>query len=187
MIKIDEGGNLLWQKGYGKRFSPLLSTASGIDNTPDGGFVFIYNVDNGQGVIGGNIYKADILGNLTIGASVGSNTNLYFNAVKTVSDGYVVTGISNFSDGIHIYHGGGDLYVEKFGTDMLQKWVNIFGGSGADKANPIVQTADQGFLIAGSSGSHDGDVVKIRATWTGLSASSMQPVIAVEHDTGWYW
>jgi hypothetical protein len=139
VIKMDEAGNLLWQKGYGNQFLPQLWTACGLDNTPDGGFVFVANVDNGQGVIGGNVFKVDIQGKLTNGASVGSASSLYFNAVKTVSDGYVVTRLTNFTDGIHVYHGGGDLYVEKFGTDMLQKWVQTYGGSGADKANAIAR------------------------------------------------
>jgi len=57
------------------------------------------------------------------------------------------------------YHGGSsDIWLVKMDAGGNILWQKCFGGSKEDYAYQIIQTADSGFLFAGWSYSHDGDI-----------------------------
>ena len=59
------------------------------------------------------------------------------------------------------HHGStnyGDLWIVKLTKTGLFQWEKSLGGSGGDVGYSIQQTSDGGYIVAGNSGSNDGDV-----------------------------
>ncbi len=57
-----------------------------------------------------------------------------------------------------------DWWIVKLTPYGEIEWQKILGGSGEDEANSIQQTSDHGFIIAGTSGSLDGDVTNCKCS-----------------------
>lgn len=80
-------------------------------------------------------------------------------AKSTPDDGYIVAGFTKSADGdIFVNHGKSDYWVAKLDENGDIQWSNSFGGSKADSAHYISLTSDGGYIVAGASGSDNGDV-----------------------------
>jgi hypothetical protein len=110
IVKIDNYGNIIWQKCYGGTED---DHARSIIQTSDGGFVFAG-------------YTLSIDGDLL-------NLNFYENSQQ----GWIVK-------------------IDSIGTIQWQK---LIGGTGEDLLTSIQLTDDGGFIVAGVTSSHDGDVI----------------------------
>ena len=80
--------------------------------------------------------------------------------VIAVLNGYIVCGKTNSNYpafAVPAGHGN-DAYVAKYDVDGNIVWRHIYGGSGEDFFNTVIQTADGGFIAAGHTSSNDGDV-----------------------------
>ncbi|WP_309641011.1 T9SS type A sorting domain-containing protein [Flavobacterium sp.] len=79
--------------------------------------------------------------------------------LQTPDGGYIVAGssISNNGD-VSGNHGGSDVWVVKLSSlgDII--WQKSLGGSGGDYATSIQLTTDEGYIVAGSSSSTNGDI-----------------------------
>ncbi|HLG35507.1 MAG TPA: T9SS type A sorting domain-containing protein [Bacteroidia bacterium] len=84
----------------------------------------------------------------------------YGNYVRQTSDGgYIVAGKAGSNDGdVTGNHGGYDYWVVKLYSTGILQWQKSLGGTGYDEARSVQQTADGGYIVAGSSQSIDGDV-----------------------------
>ena len=70
------------------------------------------------------------------------------NAVQATSDGgYIIAGETNS------YGQGGDVFVAKFDKLGQREWYKHAGGNGGEGANSIQETADGGYIVAGSTSS----------------------------------
>jgi hypothetical protein len=92
--------------------------------------------------------------------SVGGSGNDYANSITQTSDGgYVVAGYTNSVDGDVVgNHGGDDVWVVKLSSSGVVEWSKALGGTGNEVATYVIQSADGGYVIAGSSTSNDGDI-----------------------------
>ena len=80
-------------------------------------------------------------------------------AQATPDGGCVLAGISKSNNGnVTGNHGGYDCWVVKLDATGTLQWQKSLGGSGSDQANAIQNTADGGYILAGSSTSNNGDV-----------------------------
>ena len=78
---------------------------------------------------------------------------------QTVDGGYIVAGTSESNDGnVGGNNGGFDYWIVKLAVNGSLVWETNLGGSGDDFARSIQQTIDGGYIVAGFSGSDDGDV-----------------------------
>jgi hypothetical protein len=78
---------------------------------------------------------------------------------QTSDGGYIVAGFSNSIDGdVTGNHGSKDYWVTKLDQVGNIEWQKSLGGSENDWGQSIKQTIDGGYVIAGVSGSNDGDV-----------------------------
>ena len=165
IIKLSSTGDLQWQKCFG---GLVDDRAYSIQPTSDGGYIFV-----GSGLINGDISgyhgsvdalvvkfssAGDLLWRKYLG---GSNTDILYSIQPTVDGGYILAGISGSYDGdVSGIIGGGDAWVVKLsGTGELQ-WQKCLGGTGDDAANSIQPTTDGGYIVAGSTNSTDGDVIR---------------------------
>jgi hypothetical protein len=89
----------------------------------------------------------------------GSGTDVAYSIKPTNDGGYIVAGQSNSPDGdVTGNHGAADYWVAKLDAARNITWQKSYGGSGNDIARCIQPTLDGGYIIAGYSDSHDGDI-----------------------------
>ena len=153
-----------WQKSLGGTND---ENAYSIQQTADGGYIAAGYSKSSNGDVTGNhgfydywVVKLDGAGNIQWQKCLGGTSyDQAFSIQQTADGGYVVAGWSYSNDGdVTGNHGGDDYWVVKLDTAGIIQWQKSLGGTNDDYAQSIQQTADWGYVIAGGSGSNDGDV-----------------------------
>jgi len=171
--KMDEHGNLDWQKSFGGNGVDLLQS---IQITNDGGFILggtsssnkgIDKKEDAKGQEDFWIIKLDAKGSelwqKTIG---GSGQEKLLSITQTKDGGYLLGGTSssdkNEVDGnvpVDIYaknedsKGNLDFWVVKLDSKGVVVWQKTIGGIYIDELKSIIQTKDEGFVLGGYSNS----------------------------------
>lgn len=168
LAKLDDTGSLQWQRCYGGTGN---ETANSLLATSDGGFLLLGTTGSLDGDVtcGGPpqlrawALKVDLDGALQwqtclIGDPGGSNLGVGC-AVETADGGYLVVGGSSANAGVwHENHGQGDFFVVKLDGSGEVQWLHCYGGSGSDVASTVRATPDGNFVVAGITGSTDGQI-----------------------------
>ena len=161
IIKLDGTGSKVWDKNFGGSFD---DRATSIQQTSDGGYI-VGGSSRTRAIDGGNpeclIVKLDADGNKVWDKILSGSSADQLNSIQQTSDGgYVVAGSTTSNDGdvSDGNNGSWDYWVVKLDADGNKVWDKTFGGSLADQLNSIQQTADGGYVLAGSTKSDDGDV-----------------------------
>lgn len=102
----------------------------------------------------------DLNGNLVWQKYLGGSGDDVANSIyQTTDGGYVIAGYSTSNDGdVTGNHGGSDCWVLKLDLNGNLVWQKSLGSTGSDSGTSIQQTTDGGYIVAGVSGSNDGDV-----------------------------
>ncbi len=170
VAKLNASGVAVWQETFG---GSLTDSGNSIIEQADGTFwvAALSNSINGD-VVGNNnggtavhdywVFKVDAAGNFISGKCFGgTKDDIPTDIQKTSDGGFVVAGRSASSE-IWGNHGGGsfiyDFWVVKFNSAGDTLWTRSMGGSKSEYAYAVEETADGGFVVAGSSSSEDGDV-----------------------------
>ena len=95
----------------------------------------------------------------------GSNEDIAHSIIETSDGGYAVLGNTKSQDGDVSEKNTSDrdwffLKLDQNG-DIL--WKKIYGGSGDDHGHSVIQTEDEGYILAGYTSSKDGDIDSITA------------------------
>jgi len=165
VLKLDADGNLEWQRNYGGNGSEV---ASEIWQTQDGGYItigYIGTSTTGQvtghhgGVYDAWVARLNATGDLLWQRAVGGSGLDYGRSIfPTIDGGFVVAGETGSIDGDMIGNdGGGDIFLIKLNDSGVIQWQKTMGGSQAEFGRCVRQTADAGFIVAGSSWSSNGD------------------------------
>lgn len=164
VVKLDAGGNLLWQKTFG---GTLVDEALSVEQTTDGGYIVGGVSASNNGDVTGNhglkdywLVKLDSTGVLIWQKTYGGILNEEAHSVQQTTDGgYIIAGFtfSNAGD-VSGNHGNSDFWVVKTDSTGVLIWQKTLGGSGDDQANSIEQTPDGGYISAGHTSSNDGDI-----------------------------
>jgi hypothetical protein len=164
IVRTDSMGGILWQKALGGTDS---ESANCIRQTVDGGFIVACTSSSVDGDVNGNhggsdcwIVKLDSAGNMEWEKSLGGSGADGANSVyQTVEGGYIVCGYSNSNDGdVTSNQGDYDCWIIKLNYLGNIEWQKSLGGNGIDAANSIVQTSDNGFIVASTVYSGNGDI-----------------------------
>jgi len=93
--------------------------------------------------------------------SFGGSSDDWAHSIQQSADGgYIVAGKSESNDGdVTGNHGITDYWVVKLSPQGTVVWQKSLGGGRNDLAYSIQQSADGGYIVAGWSGSNDGDVM----------------------------
>jgi len=167
LIKLDSGGNLLWQRTLGGAGEDV---ATSVLQTNDGGLVVSgYSESNNNGDVTGNHGLKDFwIVKLNEDAGVihwkksfgGSHVELAHSIKQTSDGGYIVAGHAYSNNGdITGNHGETDCWVVKLNSSGNIQWQKSLGGTYVDSAYSIVQTVDGGYVVTGGSSSVNGDVI----------------------------
>ncbi|MGL2966571.1 T9SS type A sorting domain-containing protein [Flavobacterium sp. XGLA_31] len=163
IVKLDENGELLWQKALG---GSSVDGARCVQQTTDGGYIVVGTSRSIDGDLLGSVdhymddwvVKLDSMGNIIWQKKYGGLFTECANSVQqTIDGGYVIAGYStsnNFSNG----NNANDFWIIKIDADGMLLWQKNIGGTGEDVAYDIKQTADEGYVVSGSTYSFNGDV-----------------------------
>ena len=165
VVKLNATGGLVWQKCLG---GSDRDGANAVQQTADGGYIVAGITVSTDGDVTGNhgssdawVMKLNATGDPVWQRCLGGTSYDEANAVQQTADGgYIVAGETRSADGdVTGNHGGyGDFWVVKLDATGSIVWQKCLGGSGEDIAHAIQQTADGGYLVAGSTQSTNGDV-----------------------------
>lgn len=170
VIKLDQTGNIIWQKTFGFSGADYGTT---LIETNDNGYLITGVLDvtasNGQGNsktvrrhAGGDVWAIKIDANGTVAWSKfygGSFTDTPLGVVKTNDNGYILAASSDSKDvDITNNKGSYDFWILKIAADGNLIWQKNFGGSEIDEARAIIATNDNNFLIVGDTRSTDKDI-----------------------------
>jgi hypothetical protein len=155
-----------WQKCLGGSNNDL---ARSIQQTTDGGYIVAGNTSSTDGDVSGNngstdcwIVKFDSLGIVQWQKCLGGTDGEMANSIQqTIDRGYIIAGYtaSNDSD-VSGNHGNGfDFWIVKLDSLGIIQWQKCLGGTSSEGANSIQQTTDGGYIVAGNTGSNNGDVL----------------------------
>jgi predicted secreted protein len=145
LVKTDANGNMQWNRTYGGTISDI---ACALVQTSDDGYALAGATgDFGAGIADCWLVKADSNGiaqwNQTYG---GTGYDAAYALVQTVDGGYALAGYTN-SFGA----GNLDSWLVKTDAAGAMQWNRTYGGTNSDIAETLVQTADGGYALAGTS------------------------------------
>ena len=151
VLKLDSGGNPLWQKTYG---GVTFDCAESIQQTTDGGYIVAGRTGSLTGYFGASdsdawVLKLDADGNPLWQKTYGGGTFDEARSIQQTTDGgFIVAGVTN-SFGIGDY----DFWVLKLDSSGNPLWQKTYGGVTFDYVLSIQQTTDGGFIVAGETNS----------------------------------
>jgi hypothetical protein len=169
LLKIDGGGNLLWQKSYGGAKS---DHAQSIIKTRDGGFVFIgYSSSEdlpgltNKGGLDFWVAKLNKDGELQWQNTFGGSLDEYARSVVQCTDGsFVIAGetYSHDYDAIENHANfdnpnNRDYLLVKIDSLGQKIWSRCYGGLKNEYARSILQMVDGEYLVVGESYSANGE------------------------------
>ncbi len=165
VIKLDEDGNLEWQKCYGGS-GPETGNEILSNQPHDNGYILIGTTFSNDGDVSGNhgdddiwIVKIDSLGNLEWQKCIGgSAVDFASSAIRAYDGGIVIVGSSNSNDGdVSGNLGEMDYWVVKVSAMGDVEWQTCLGGCDPDEGLTISPTWEEdGYLVGGYVTSEDG-------------------------------
>ncbi|MBS1568592.1 MAG: T9SS type A sorting domain-containing protein [Bacteroidetes bacterium] len=91
-----------------------------------------------------------------LGGTAADNANT---VRQTLDGGYIMAGTTNSTNGdVTGNHGGADVWLVKLSSSGTIAWQKAMGGTGDDLGYDVRQTSDGGYIVAGYTGSNNGDV-----------------------------
>jgi hypothetical protein len=154
-----------WQKSLG---GSAADRANAVTTTTDGGFVVAGESASSDGDLTGNygnldywVARIDSLGALVWQKNLGGNSDDRANAVAATADGgFIVAGVSSSAVGndITAVKGNADFWIVKLTSAGAISWQKNLGGTAAEEARAVQQTADGGYIIAGEARSNNLDL-----------------------------
>ena len=144
VVKLDEHGQIVWQKTYG---GPGYDFANFVSPTADGGYVVVGTTDSfGSGGVDVWVWKLDAVGSILWQRTYGGPGAEYLYAAHQAQDGGLIVAGLTYSFG----SGNSDAWVFKIDASGGIVWQRTFGGTGDDRTPRSVEpTADGGYAIAG--------------------------------------
>lgn len=164
VVKLSSTGSLVWQKSYG---GSAEDKATSIQQTSDGGYILAGYSNSTNGDVTANrgdddywVLKLTSTGSITWRKNLGGSNSDEARVVRQTTDGgYIVAGTTWSSGGdVTGNHGDGDFWTVKLTSSGSVSWKKCFGGTGSEQAYDLQKTSDGGYVLAGYSGSNNGQV-----------------------------
>ena len=168
VIKLNANGVREWSNYYGGSFT---DTAYDAIQTEDDGYIIVGSSDsddvdilNTNGGYDFWVIKTSNTGALVWEKSFGGSEIDEARAISLISDGnYLIVGDTRSNDlDVSLTNGAADLWLIKISPEGTLLWEKTIGGTNFDVGRSISKTQDNGFLIAGSSRSSDGNLITNR-------------------------
>ena len=159
LIKIDNIGNLVWEKTFG---GSVGDGGHRIFNSTDNTYYLLAGAYSSDGDISNDPYpestdywivKIDSSGNILWDRIIGGNIlDQLWTGTLTDDGGVVALGWSGSEDGDVTEHFGAyDMWMVKLNSEGEKEWDFTIGTNDFDYGQAIIQTSDWGFLVGGAS------------------------------------
>ncbi|MFD1874340.1 gliding motility-associated C-terminal domain-containing protein [Hymenobacter bucti] len=176
LVKLNAQGVKQWDRTYGGSQGEALSC---MQQTADGGYILggssaspasydktqpLVSSANGVYALDYWIVKVDARGVKQWDRSFGTTCSAWLKSLRQTKDGgYILGGYTSSmfcqalpttgppSDQSQPGRGNDDYWVVKLDAQGVKEWDRTFGGSAADLLADVVQTADGGYLLGGTS------------------------------------
>jgi len=147
LIKVDENGNMEWNKTYGGTESDV---ATALVCTADGGYVMVGETSSyGEGESDFWVVKVDSSGNPQWNKTFGEQTvDIATCVIQTNDGGYALGGYWLENDASK------DALFVKMDSSGNVQWTRTYGGAGGEKVYSVVQTSEGGYALAGVTTSY---------------------------------
>ena len=144
VLKINKNGGVEWSKTYGGENHDYGFC---VRQTLDGGYI-VAGETNSFESSSSDIYilKLDFEGNLQWSKRMGGKNLEYAFEIVETYDGYVLAGETN-TFGVGNY----DIFLMKIDKDGEVQWTKTYGGISEEYGYDLEYTADEGFVLTGSS------------------------------------
>ena len=166
-VKVDNGGNIVWQKCYG---GTALDRFRDVTPTSDGGFAFIGSTLSIDGDVSGQhnaantdvwVVKTDSVGTLQWQRCIGgTNYDDGYGIVQMKDNTFWLTGEIWSADfdgvGNHGYYDYLVMHLDTVGVTLQRK---IYGGYDQEFARGILKTNDNNVVVYGMGSSASGNVI----------------------------
>ena len=165
-VKISLDGKLIWSRFYGGSFtdSPRDILENAENELLSVGTSDSYDVDitKNKGTYDFWVVKSNMDGDLIWEKSFGGGEIDEASGITATKDGaYLIVGDTRSDEqDVSLNMGAADLWIIKISDNGELLWDKSIGGSNFDVAKSICPSASNGYIIAGSSRSSDGDVEK---------------------------
>ena len=173
VVKIDNKGDKVWDKAFGKSSN---DGARSVTATTDGGFIiagfinsatnrYTYGVKDPSSDIW--VVKIDSKGSKVWDKTFGGRyTDDIYAIMPTTDGGFILTGYIGIYDRWTPSNEQNNVWALKIDDKGNKVWDKNYGGKNGDKANAIAPTLDGGFVLAGytaskGAGSYDMWMIKI--------------------------
>jgi len=147
LIKVDENGNMEWNKTYGGTKSDV---AAALVCTADGGYAMAGETRSyGEGEIDFWLVKVDSSGNLQWNKTFGDQTaDIATCVIQTNDGGYALGGYWLEDDAPK------DVLFVKTDSSGNVQWTRTYGGAEEESVYSVVQTSEGGYALAGVTTSY---------------------------------
>jgi len=166
VVKLDAAGAKLWDRRYGGQEEDVLTAAV---QTTDGGYLLAGSTRSSgtgdvsqlsQGVGDGWAVKIDATGVKQWDRRFGGTSeDVFTNLLQTTDGGYLLGGWTTSGPSGNVSQpsrGSADYWIVKTDAAGTRLWDRRFGSNYEDVLATMVQTADGGFLLGGTSTSDAG-------------------------------
>lgn len=162
LVKTDPSGVVEWERTYP---GYLDDAAFSVIECSDGGYAVAgYTRSYGSGGSDAILMKINALGTLEWFKTFGGASDDRGQAVRQTSDGgYILAGSRSTFSGLNYF----DVYLVKTDPSGNMVWSRTIGNTDYDSANDVRQTADGGYIVAGSTGLGQRDALLIKTNSTG--------------------
>jgi len=161
VVKLNPSGFIQWEKVLGGRDR---DESFSMQQTTDDGYILIGSTDSDNtGDVGSNHGESDIwVVKLSPGGDLqwqqvlgGSGYESGRSIEQTTDGGYILIGStdSDNTGDVGPNHGGYDIWVVKLSPGGSIQWQKVLGGSDFESGRSIQQTADGGYVLAGTTDS----------------------------------
>jgi hypothetical protein len=177
LVKVDDKGNMLWERSFG---GSGIEIAYDIAKTDDNAYVVVGNTFSTDGDISATkgesdiwLIKVDDAGRLIWEKSFGGSQ---FDAAQAVTPskngGFFVIGNSKSSDADTTENAGeNDIWIIKIDAEGNLVWQKSFGGDNIDFGFDIVENSDGSVLLVGETSS---------TNFTSLTAKGKSDLIVIK-------
>ncbi|HIO73354.1 MAG TPA: T9SS type A sorting domain-containing protein [Flavobacteriales bacterium] len=145
LIKTDNLGALTWAWAFGGNADDELNS---VRQTSDGGYIVAgYSKSFGNGKEDVFVVKTDNAGVQTWSKTFGdSDIDIARSVAESSAGGYVIAGSSKSFGSL-----SEKVYLIKIDANGDEEWAKTYGGAFHDRGWDVIQTADQGYAIAGNA------------------------------------
>jgi hypothetical protein len=140
LLKLDQQGNLLWQKKYGNSGEEKGHV---VLNSPDGGFILLGTVSNpSSGLNNILVIKTDSQGQVLWKNIYGDDGEDYITTAQLTSEGDIIFGGTNPT-------GNYDFWLNKIDSQGKLLWQSTAGTKSSDIATDLVINTDGSIVMVG--------------------------------------